>query len=303
MRGTLITMAVTDSTAKSPSHVYSSAGSYTVNLTVTNRAGSDSEVKTGYITVTAAPVAPIAAFTNVTPRTGTALLTVTFTDQSTNTPTSWNWEYKTGAGRWIVFGSGARTPSHTFAAGTYDIRLTVTNAGGTDSELKTGYITARASTSPPIADFSTNVTSGTPPLAVKFMDMSTGTGISAWIWDFNNDRIIDSTSQNPSYVYTSPGTYTVLLNVTNAGGFNTTIKSGYIKVSNVMMTKIGIFNGGNWYIDFNGDGQFIPSTGDRYIPYGATGGHNLSETGMETGRARSGSSRTVSGTSITAEVA
>ena len=33
----------------------------------------------------------------------------------------------------------------------------------------------------------------------------------------------------------------------------------------------GIYNAGNWYIDYNGDGQFIPSTGDRYIPYGATG--------------------------------
>ena len=36
-------------------------------------------------------------------------------------------------------------------------------------------------------------------------------------------------------------------------------------------TKIGIYNGGNWYIDYNGDGLFIPATGDRYIPYGASG--------------------------------
>ena len=36
-------------------------------------------------------------------------------------------------------------------------------------------------------------------------------------------------------------------------------------------TKIGIFNGGNWYMDYSGDGQFISATGDKYIPYGATG--------------------------------
>ena len=42
--------------------IYSGAGTYTVNLTVTNSVGSDSELKTGYIIVTAAPVAPIAAF-------------------------------------------------------------------------------------------------------------------------------------------------------------------------------------------------------------------------------------------------
>ena len=40
-------------------------------------------------------------------------------------------------------------------------------------------------------------------------------------------------------------------------------------------TKIGIYNAGNWYIDYNGDGQFIPATGDRYIPYGASGWTHL----------------------------
>jgi PKD repeat protein len=38
------------STAQSPSHTYSSANSYTVSLTATNAAGSDTETKTNYIT-------------------------------------------------------------------------------------------------------------------------------------------------------------------------------------------------------------------------------------------------------------
>ena len=46
---------VVDYTTPSPSHTYRSAGVYTVNLTITNSSGSDSEVKTNYITVTAAP--------------------------------------------------------------------------------------------------------------------------------------------------------------------------------------------------------------------------------------------------------
>jgi hypothetical protein len=36
-------------------------------------------------------------------------------------------------------------------------------------------------------------------------------------------------------------------------------------------SKIGIYNSGNWYMDYNGDGQFVPATGDKYIPYGASG--------------------------------
>ena len=59
---------------------YTAADTYTVKLTVTGPGGSDTEVKTNYVTVNAAPVAPVAAFTNTTPRTGTAPLTVTFTD-------------------------------------------------------------------------------------------------------------------------------------------------------------------------------------------------------------------------------
>ena len=39
-----------------PIRYYTTAGTYTVNLTVTNGVGSDSEVKTGYITVNPVPV-------------------------------------------------------------------------------------------------------------------------------------------------------------------------------------------------------------------------------------------------------
>ncbi|MEW5701530.1 MAG: S8 family serine peptidase [Candidatus Zixiibacteriota bacterium] len=41
------------STAQNPSHVYTSAGTYTVALTASNSCGSDGETKTGYITVSA----------------------------------------------------------------------------------------------------------------------------------------------------------------------------------------------------------------------------------------------------------
>jgi PKD repeat protein len=252
---------VSDSTVRNPSHVYSGAGTYSVNLTVTNSAGSDSEVKTGYVVVNPAPVAPVAAFTNATPRIGSAPLTITFTDQSTGNPTSWEWEYRSGSGSWTEFGSGTRNPSRTFSAGTYDIRLTVTNAGGSDNELKSGFITASPPTALPVAGFYANSTSGIVPLAVKFNDQSTGTGITAWRWDFNNDRIIDSTLQNPSFVYTSPGTYTVNLTVTNSDGSDSELKTNYISVNSVPvvqtpnLTQIGIFrpSTGYWYFDFNLD--------------------------------------------------
>ena len=127
------------SSSKSPSFNYSAAGTYSVKLTVTNIAGTNSTTRTDYIIVTA-PVAPTAAFTaNV--QTGTSPLTVRFTDQSTHTPTSWKWEYRIDGGSWAEFGAGAQNPSKIFPAGTYDIRLTTTNTGGSDTKTETGFIT------------------------------------------------------------------------------------------------------------------------------------------------------------------
>ena len=54
-----------DRTTRSPSYTYNSIGLYTVKLVVTNSSGSDSEVKTNYINVNAAPVGYAAAETGV----------------------------------------------------------------------------------------------------------------------------------------------------------------------------------------------------------------------------------------------
>lgn len=73
---------------------------------------------------------------------------------------------------------------------------------------------------PPTADFSSSVTSGTVPLTIQFTDKSTGTKPLTYAWDFNNDGVIDSTEQNPTYTFTSSGTYTVKLTVNNTAGSN-----------------------------------------------------------------------------------
>ncbi|KUG10026.1 cell surface protein [hydrocarbon metagenome] len=82
----------------------------------------------------------------------------------------------------------------------------------------------------PVADFSADVTTGAAPLTVTFTDQSTNTPTS-WAWDFDNDGIVDSTLQNPSHTYNTPGTYTVNLTVTNAGGSDSEVKTDYITVT------------------------------------------------------------------------
>ncbi len=87
------------------------------------------------------PVANFAA--NVT--IGVAPLSVTFTDASTNTPTAWSWESRpSGTGdNWTEFSTN-RNATYDFAAGAYDIRLTATNADGSDTVTETQYISSSA---------------------------------------------------------------------------------------------------------------------------------------------------------------
>ncbi|MDZ7777706.1 MAG: PKD domain-containing protein [Bacteroidales bacterium] len=84
------------SAEQNPTHTYVSEGTYDVELTVSNEEGSDSESKTNYITVNAAGSVPVAAFTaNQTSIEEGGI--IEFTDQSTNNPTSWSWDFGDGS--------------------------------------------------------------------------------------------------------------------------------------------------------------------------------------------------------------
>jgi len=82
----------------------------------------------------------------------------------------------------------------------------------------------------PVAAFSGTPVSGTAPLTVRFTDASLNTPIS-WAWDFNNDGTVDATTQNATYTYSSVGSYSVNLTVTNAAGSDSEVKSGYVTVT------------------------------------------------------------------------
>ena len=67
---------------------------------------------------------------------------VVFTNLSTYNPTSWNWTFTGGTPASF---NGQNPPSITYnTPGTYAVSLTVTNANGTDTETKTGYIVVSA---------------------------------------------------------------------------------------------------------------------------------------------------------------
>jgi|GEM_PF-1318188 len=91
--------------------------------------------------------------------------------------------------------------------------------------------TCTASAGGPVADFSAQPVSVVAGGTVNFTDQSTGTP-SVWQWEFVGGTPSSSTAQSPSVVYNTPGTYDVVLTVSNANGSNSLTRPTYITVSN-----------------------------------------------------------------------
>jgi PKD repeat protein len=113
----------TASNVTTASHVYASAGVYTVTLMATNSTGSNS--KTTNVSVTS----PVPATPNVnpaftfSPSNPVTAQVIHFTDASTGSPTSWAWDFGDGVT------STDQNPVHAYAyARDYTVTLSVRNA-------------------------------------------------------------------------------------------------------------------------------------------------------------------------------
>ncbi len=181
------------STLQNPVHTYTTNGTYNVCLTATNALGSNTTCQDIVID---SYLSPTAAFSY----TGDPV--VTFTDLSTNSPTSWAWTFGDGGT------STLQNPVHTYTTnGTYNVCLTATNLAGSNTHCEMVVIEGYAA---PVALFDY---AGDP--VVAFTDLSTGSPTS-WVWDFGDGAV--STLENPSHMYISNGSYTVCLNVAGPGG-------------------------------------------------------------------------------------
>ncbi|MBZ0279589.1 MAG: PKD domain-containing protein [Anaerolineae bacterium] len=195
------------STEQSPSHSYTTPGTYTVKLIVTGPGGSNEAQTT--ITATQPIAAPVASFT-VVPTSGTAPLNVQFTNQSTGESLSYVWNFGDSTPN-----STEINPLHSFVTpGSYTVTLTVSNSAG--STNASTVITVNAAPVAPVAAFTANPTTGDAPLSVVF-DSSTSTGsIDSYAWDFGDGGT--SAESNPTYSFVTPGNYTVMLTVSNSAG-------------------------------------------------------------------------------------
>ncbi len=201
------------STDENPTVVYNSAGTYTVTLTVTNAAGSNSVTETNYIIVDTTPTAGYTSTSNG--------LTVDFDNTSTNA-NSYSWDFGDGNT------STEENPTHTYDDdGTYEVELTATNDCGSVTTTQTVVVVTV-----PTAGFSSNSNTGCAPLTVQFTNQSS-VNATDYDWDFPGGDPTSSTDENPTVVYNDPGTYDVTLIVSNAAGSDTVTMTGFVVAGTV----------------------------------------------------------------------
>jgi gliding motility-associated-like protein len=142
-------------------------------------------------------------------------MVVLFTDLSTGSPTSWKWYFGNGDS------STSQNPTASYlTSGTYSVTLIATNASGSRSTTKTGYITVKV---PPVVSFTGTPTAVCKGVPVSFSSSvtwnSTG-GTNIYNWDFGDGGT--SALANPTHAYTASGLYTVKLTAINGVGCPTT---------------------------------------------------------------------------------
>lgn len=124
------------SLSQNPTHTYTSAGVYTVSLTVSNTNGSNVYTRTGYITVTSPPLPSLKPSFNASAVLVKKGSNVVFTDTTKGTHTRL-WNFGDGS----TMGNLQVKPTHKYKnTGMYTVTLTVYKNGQSSSLTKTNYI-------------------------------------------------------------------------------------------------------------------------------------------------------------------
>jgi PKD repeat protein len=188
------------------SHVYSTAGLYEAEVTLTDAAGH--EANGSEVVSVAAPFSVTASAVRIS---GVAPFSAAFsaTVSGGSAPFAYEWSFGDGTAN----ATGA-TPSHVYTTpGRYEALLTTTDrvGGRTSADVRVDVVAPLGATAEAGESW------GVAPLSVAFAVIVTG-GLSpeAFAWSFGDGG--SSTDANTTHVYTTVGTYSVSLAVSDPLG-------------------------------------------------------------------------------------
>ena len=214
-----------------PAISYAATGTFNVSLTVSDGVTTDVETKTAYISVKNV-IADFTAASTTIP-VGNSIV---FTNNSGCSPTSWVWSFPGGTPSTF---NGQNPPPITYStAGIYNVSLTVSKPGATDTQTRTAYITVN-----PISYCTPSYTDGTlygdyiTLVQLGSINNATGASSSSPYYTYYNTL---STNLTPGSTYTvtlSPGSYSsgnyiaVWIDYSKNGVFETGEKLGTILIN------------------------------------------------------------------------
>lgn len=271
------------STAISPAHIYTAPGVYTVRLIAFSGSCSD----TVSLPIIIHPK-PDADFTSTPVQPCPAPSTIQFNNQTTN-GSSYNWYFGDGGI------STATNPTHTYLNNTvYSVMLVATNSLGCkdtmarqdhikiyDLDLEAGALPYQGCV-PLTVDFSSSRFTNIPVPGANYPY-----GVSTWHWDFGDGNT--SADSTPTHIYTAPGSYTIILNVTTLNGCTDTdtiqVLVGTLPTAaftftpdticvNGQVTFTNLSSGATSYIWTFGDGGSTGATHPVYT-YGTSGTYTV----------------------------
>ncbi len=212
----------TTSTERAPAHIFTQVGDYNIIVTVTDAADVNSRT-TGQLKVIVTAAPPVYSPLQITllsasVNAGIAPLATNFEVQVTGGSGNYNyhWDFDDETT------STERAPTHSFTdVGNYNVIVTVTDIED-ENNSTTGQLTVTATVAPSafsalqISLLSSSVSVGNAPLKTDFKVQATGgSGKYEYLWDFGDEQ--SSTTQSPSYTFTTIGTYDVNVAITAVG--------------------------------------------------------------------------------------
>ncbi len=195
-------------TTQNPSHIFPALGTYNVTLIVTNGGCADTVMRT---------IVLLSESPDFTSDIAVACKEAAITFQATNLNAinivAYNWTFGDGG-----TGTGMNPTYNYTVSGTYNVTLSVMDINGcVDMITKPNFIRING----PLANFNATNNTGCAGLTVTFNDLSSNDGqnnIVNWQWDFGDGNVQNFSGPPFTHTYTSVGTYSVNLHITDAAG-------------------------------------------------------------------------------------